>query len=382
MKKSLLLLLGATLVSCNTLSMSPAETQTTPESTEVGQQLTFVHPGLLLNVARLDRLKTQVNSTTSNITKQGWTKVTSDSRASSGYTPHPYSTVHVLDSGSTDEERDFKDDPQAAYLNALQWVVTGKSAHKDASIRIMRAWAQKFQSIVNVNTDKPKQVDLEAAWVLPMWVNAAEIIRYHNNGAAGWSSTDIQQFDAFVNKLYNYAWKATIDTSTKNNWTVSGAYAMMSAGVYLNDTTKYQEGMRIIKETMPKVVYASGEIYELKSRDCYHPQYSLTGLVQAANVAWVQNDNSIYNLTFDGQTTPRLVLGMEYIAKAILSGSGVRNCSPSGADDYIREGYGDIALNRYGTTLLPNFYKAVLKARPEDGSDQFLGWTTATFGKY
>jgi hypothetical protein len=338
---------------------------------------TFRHPGIFLTQTRLDNFKAALNSTNPSVMKIGYQAVTSDARSNYTYSHKALSNVEVVGSAIGDQEKRFKDDAQAAYLNALRWVKTGDARHRDKAVAILNDWGRTFRTFSVASGTNAAQVQLEAAWMLPVWVSAAEIIRHYNNGEAGWSQTDINTFNGFVDRLYNEAEKAR---TRVNNWAVSAGLAMMAAGVYQNSTSRYSAGLQRITEMIPLSVFSSGEVNELKARDCTHPQYNLEGLAQAAEMAVIQaGDTSVWMWKASGETTPRLAKGLEYMAKSLMNGSGVRNCQ----GQHLEAGYMDIAVNGYMNrgVAIPNFQQLAKQRRPDAGSMQFLGWTTATHGR-
>ena len=55
---------------------------------------------------------------------------------------------------------------------------------------------------------------------------------------------------------------------------------------------------------IPLSVFSSGEVNELKDRDCTHPQYNLEGLAQAAEIAVIQaGDTSVWLWKASGETS-------------------------------------------------------------------------------
>jgi hypothetical protein len=268
-------------------------------------------------------------------------------------------------------------DAQGAYLNALRWVKTGDARHRDKAIAILNDWARTFRTFSVASGTNAAQVQLEAAWMLPVWVSAAEIIRHYNNGEAGWAQADITTFNGFIDRQYTEAAKAR---TRVNNWAVSAGLAMMAAGAYQDNPTRYAAGLQRVTEMIPLSVFSSGEVNELKDRDCTHPQYNLEGLAQAAEIAVIQaGDTSVWLWKASGETTPRLAKGLEYMAKSLQSGSGVRNCK----GQHLEAGYMDIAVNGYMNRGVPiPAFQALAKARRPDGASmQFLGFTTATHGR-
>ena len=309
--------------------------------------------------------------------KLGYQTVTRDVRSDHAYAHMALTNVEIVAAGSGAQEQRFREDAQAAYLNTLRWIQSADSRHRDKAIAILNDWARTFSSFTLAQGTPAQQMQLEAAWILPMWANTAEIIRHYNNGEAQWPKADIDAFSGFIDKLYAEAVKAN---SRDSNWGASASLAMMTAGVFQNNTSRYSAGLARIKEILQATVYSSGEIFELAARDCIHPQYTLSGLTQAAEMAVIQSgDTSVWQWTGPGEASPRLAKGLEYMANAIATGSGVRDCRGQS----LAAGYMDIAVNGYMNlgVAIPSFQQQAKARRPDRGSNQFLGWTTATFGR-
>jgi hypothetical protein len=337
----------------------------------------FRHPGIFATQTRLDTFKAAQNSSDPSVMKIGYEAVTSDARSNYTWSQQALANVQVVGGGTNDQETRFKNDAQAAYLNALRWVKTGNTLHRDKAMAILNDWARTFRTLSPAPGTDAAQVQLEAAWMLPVWVSAAEIIRHYNNGEAGWSQADISTFNGFVDRLYDYAQQAR---TRVNNWAVSAGLAMMAAGVYQDNAPRHSAGLQRITEMIPLSVFPSGEVNELKARDCTHPQYNLEGLSQAAEIAVIQaGDTSVWMWKASGETTPRIAKGLEYMAKSLMNGSGVRNCQ----GQHMEAGYMDIAVNGYMNrgVAIPNFQELAKQRRPDAASMQFLGWTTATHGR-
>lgn len=338
---------------------------------------TFRHPGIFMTQARLDSMRAAWNSADASVMKTGYQAILDDTRSNYTYAHQALSNVEVVGSAIGPQEKRYKDDAQAAYLNALRWVKTGDSRHRDKAVAILNDWGRTFRTFSVASGTNAAQVQLEAAWMLPVWVSAAEVIRHYNNGQAGWPQSDIDTFNGFVDRQYNEAQKAT---SRVNNWAVSAGLAMMAVGVFQNNASRYAAGAQRITEMIPLSVFSNGEVNELKDRDCTHPQYNLIGLSQAAEMSVIQTgDTAIWLWKASGETTPRLAKGLEYMANSLLHGSGVRNCQ----GNYMEAGYMDIAVNGYMNrgVAIPNFQQLAKQRRPDRGSNQFVGWTTATHGR-
>jgi len=371
---------SAPMASGDEVQVADAPTDDASVAREAAQAVApakFRHPGIFLTQARLDAFKAAQNSANPSVLKTGYQAVMNDARSAYTYGHKALSNVQVVGSAIGDQEARFKNDAQAAYLNALRWVKTGDVRHRDKSMAILNDWARTFRSFSVASGTNAAQVQLEAAWMLPVWVSAAEIIRHHNGGEAGWSQADIATFSGFVDRQYNEAAKAR---TRVNNWAVSAGLAMMAAGVYQDNGTRYAAGLTRIMEMIPLSVFPGGEVNELKARDCTHPQYNLEGLAQAAEIAVIQAaDTQVWMWKGNGESTPRLAQGLEYMARSLQSGSGVRNCK----GQHLEAGYMDIAVNGYMNrgVAIPGFQALAKARRPDGGSMQFLGFTTATHGR-
>ena len=65
---------------------------------------------------------------------------------------------------------------------------------------------------------------------------------------------------------------------------------------------EWHDNQALAEQMIPLIVYASGEVQELQARDCHHPQYSLAGIAQAAEIATIQGDTGLWLLTVGGET--------------------------------------------------------------------------------
>lgn len=120
-----LLLISVTIVSVANAADSPG----------------FIHPGILVNKAQLEFIKTKV-AAGAEPWKTAFEAAKSSQWGSLTYTPHPWATCECgprsnPDLGCKDEQRDS----EAAYGQALLWVITGNKQYAANAIKIMNAWA-------------------------------------------------------------------------------------------------------------------------------------------------------------------------------------------------------------------------------------------------
>lgn len=373
---SLALLLGPASAAHAVESVAGAYAENTEAIAAPAAVPPFKHPGLLMTQNRLTSIRAAVQSGAGSAMKTGYNRLLQDNRGSHTYAHQALATVEVVRAAGGPQEGRWKNDGFAAYLNALRWAVSGDTRNRDKAVQILDAWSAKFTGFTLApGTDAP-QAWLEAAWGLPVWVSAAEILRHHDGGAAAWPQASQDRFNAYLNKLYGYANQASART---NNWGVSGALAMMATGVYQDDANRYNAGLNRMKQLIPLIVYASGEVQELAARDCHHPQYSLAGIAQAAEMATIQGDTSVWLLKVGNEAQPRFSRGLEYMAKSILYGEGVRDCRSNG----LYPGYSEIAVNGYMNrgTPIANFQNATKRGRPDANAAEFIGWSAATHGR-
>jgi hypothetical protein len=337
----------------------------------------FVHPGIFSSQAELDFIKATVNASAAHPMKTGFSTMKSFFGANLSYSPNPLAQVAVVASGVGPDEANFRDASHAAYAHALQWVITGNSANKDKAIQIYNSWSKVFRGMTPVAAQR----QLEAAWVIPVWVAGAEIIRYYNHGAAGWAEADIRQFCGMLDTLLSYTKIICTDKRT-NNWGSSAALSMLAAGVFENDTAKFSLGKSFYQFLLPYQVEKTGLVMET-CRDCNHAEYNMIGMLQAAEVAWKQGVD-LYGIKLDSQTTPRLMMGLEFQANSFLGtplnvgqSCGAVSCS---GDDLHGPGW-EIGRNHYlfrAKLPIPATDKFVLtKNRPVGTSENhFVEWTT------
>lgn len=325
----------------------------------------FSHPGLLLSQSDIKQA-TEASKASDDV--QTYEMMESDPRASFEYVPTPFADVALKVRKLTPESRALKDDGTAAYLNAVQWVVTHDDRHRAAAVRILNSWARTFESFT-VLAGTPRQPQLVSAWALPLYTSAAELVVHGDGGQTQPEGFDAQGFRDFTYRMLGYARQAH---DRDNNWGATASLAMMTVGVYNNDRALYEEGLESVKRRMENVIKPNGEVFELRTRDCHHPQYSLTALTQAAEIASNQGDDSLW-LFMDDEQGPLLARGIEYMSASLLTGKGARNCVKSS----LAPGYGWIAEAAYDRLNVPiPMLRKITDMEGLDGpSYQFLGWS-------
>ncbi|MEN8128486.1 MAG: discoidin domain-containing protein [Planctomycetota bacterium] len=295
-----------------------------------GSAKALVHPSVISTQSQLDTMRTHILTEPNSVAAAGWGALLATPYSSLDYVYLPQAVVEVVAGGVGPSELAWRNDGHAARSHALQWVVTGNTAHRDKALAILNDWADTF---IELTPSGVTQLQLESAWALPVWLSAADIMRYYDdgNGGSGWTQAEIDKFDDnYASVLYAEAYKArTRDT----NWAVSACLAMMTYGAWTDDVTIFEEGLNQQLDRLDIMSESDGWIEET-CRDNSHPQYSIISWSDSAELAYNLGYDDLYNATFDGQTTPRLAIILEYFAGMML-GETSHPCGGTWGYDYV-----------------------------------------------
>jgi len=344
-----------------------------------GADAAFVHPGLGLSQAELNKIKAEVNAGVQP-RKAGWDKMMSysSSYASLSYTPHP--VADCQDGGGGD----LCKDSLAAYTHSLIWVVTGNQANANKAIEIMNAWSSTLVSITSAPGGYVRQHVLVSGMTAQPFCEAAEIIRYTN---AGWKATDITRFE---NMLKN-AFLPNINTEpTENgNYEASAINSLLAIGVFCNDQTIYNLGVNFYRNgtqngALHNYIYESGQCQET-CRDQGHSMMGIGELVDAAEIAWHQGLDLYGDLPDPVTGMPRLAKGLEYTANVTNNICMASTCGDKCENtDISTQPMWEKGWNHYGnrmhrTDMKYTKYNAEVKGRPSGKSEtNNFDWQTLT----
>ncbi|ANI87922.1 hypothetical protein A9P82_00465 [Arachidicoccus ginsenosidimutans] len=330
----------------------------------------FIHPGILNTAENLDFIASQLSANNAE-RKAAYQKILDFINAHKYPTSFP-STVYVGSNGHTSPSKtQIRSDAELAYAFALKFAAAGNMDDAQKAIGILNGWAYHFHDyqIIDSHKDNAHQPSLETSWTTPIFVAAAEIVRYYKpkGVSAKWSKKDIQQFenylnlvkDDYINRIPNY----------HNNWNVSAGYAKISIGVFLNSDSVYNDGKKMLYAVFPSVIESDGTMPELCVRhDCVHYQYSLTGFTYAAEIADIQDDSSLYSAL-----DKRISAGYDFTRKAYNQSTDCNYCSVASP---LFPGV-EVAYKHYGT----NSMKSLREMQAPLGvpiDNTFLGFTTFT----
>jgi hypothetical protein len=353
----------------------------------------FVHPGVLVDRAQLDFVKTKLGA---DPWKSALAKMQASNLASLSYKPMPLATVECgsfsnPDIGCTAE----KNDVAAAYTNALVYSLTGDQAHANKAIEIMNAWASVLKAHTNSNAP------LQSAWCASVFPRAAELIRYSN---AGWKPADVAAFETLLKDVYLPEIKDGAP-NTNGNWELSMIEAMLGIAVFTNDQALFDKAVSMWKKRVPAYVYLTSDgalpvpppggnkntkaklvaywqgqstfidgLSQETCRDLGHVQLGFAAMINAAETAAIQG------VDLYGLESKRLVAGYELHAQ-YLNGAKVPasicggKLSQATATETWEVGYNEYA-NRLGLAL-PETKAVVAQVRPT-GVNHMMVWETLT----
>lgn len=345
---------------------------TTPVTTTppVTTATTYKHPGIINTEATLNFVAADANNGTPARTS-AYQKILDYINSHTYPTTFPSTVVVGSNGATTPSKNQIRSDSELSYALALCWARTGDITYANKAIFILNGWSRAFTNYTLIdNTQNQNQPGLEASWTTPTFVAAAEIIRYYkvNGKAAGWADADISQFNNYLGLTMNYINYVPL-LGYNNNWNVSAGYAKMAIGIFLENPTVYQAGVKIINDVFTKVIQSDGTCPELCDRqDCVHYQYSLTGIAYAAEIAHIQGDDAIYD-----NLAKRLSAGYDFMRTAYGQGTGCNYCSTSSP---VFPGT-EIAYRHYKTANL-KYLRDLGGPNGVPSDNTFLGFTTYT----
>ena len=346
----------------------------------------FVHPGGLHTQEDLDRMKTKVAEGASPWI-EGWNKMIQDSRAQSSYQPAPRANMG-------DSRQRAAQDAQAAYLNALRWYISGDTTHAECAVNILNSWS----STVNQVPSGVDQPGLSGIYTFHFAV-AAEVLRAY----PGWAQSDLDQFK---NMMTTYLYPVVDDFLTNHrgtcithywaNWDICNIGALIAMGVFVDDTTIYNEGIDYFKNGAGNgninssvfFLHPSGlGQWQESGRDQPHTSLGVGMMAELCQIAWNQGEDLF------GYNNNRLLAGAEYVARTNLSQpvpyEFYDNCDNVNQYWLSRNNIGritrpvwEILYNHYMVRQglsAPNVESMAHLARPERGNGDHLGFGTLTF---
>ena len=143
--------------------------------------------------------------------------------------------------------KDEQADSEAAYGQALLWYITGNDAYAKNAVRIMDAWSGTLKGGHTNNNGQG-----QASWTGDVFPRAAEIIRFSYKA---WGDAQVAQFQ---NMLRTQFLPSLIHGTCENgNKELTMSEALIDIGVFLDDRTVYDLGVKMWRGRAPAYIYQS-----------------------------------------------------------------------------------------------------------------------------
>ena len=266
----------------------------------------FVHPGMLQTRQGLALMKEKVTAD-EEPWKTAWSNLCAERYSSLDFQAKPVAHVVRGPYGRPSiGDRELTESANAAYSQAIQWVVTGDKVHAQKAIEILSAWSGTLWDF------EDNDAKLLAGWTGHAFCNVAEILRYTDSG---WKNKDVAQFKRMLLTVY-YPHIKDFFPEANGNWDAAMMDTTLCIGNFCDDRAIFDSAVNHFQRGegnggITKYIYPSGQCEE-STRDQAHTQLGLGELAQACQVAWNQKVD-IY-----GAADNRLALGFEYTAKYML----------------------------------------------------------------
>jgi hypothetical protein len=363
----------------NTATHSPAPT--------IASKGTFHHPGVLVNRAQLDFIKSKV-AAGAEPWKSALEAAKSSELGALSYTPHAWATCECGPRSNPDRGcKDEQHDGDAAYTQALLWYLSGNKAYAETAIKIMNAWSSTL-----TGGHKLENGPVQAAWCAEVWPRAAEIIRYTYSG---WLAADVAKFQKMLASQYV---PSLLGGSCENgNKELSMSEALINIGVFNDDRGTFDAGVRMWRGRAPAYIYLATDgptpvkpagcdmaiwgnkgyttplvdgLLQETCRDSQHANLALSAMVNAAETARQQG------LDLYAEQGKRIVAALEYQAQFLPPNSAPvpKNLA------FNKHPTWEIAYNHFHNRLglsLPKM-AAVLPTNRPTGVNHHMAWETLT----
>lgn len=349
----------------------------------------FVHPGVLMNRAHLDELKRRVAACVEP-QKTAFAALLASPLAAADYQPKPRDTVACgprsnPDLGCKDEQADSA----AAYAQALLWVITGRTQHAEAAIRIMNAWARTLTG-GHPYANGP----IQSAWCASLWPRAAEIIRYTHTG---WPDADIAAFQNMLRTQYlPFMVRGDCENGNKE---LAMCEALINCGVFLDDRALFDLGVRMWRGRTPAYIYLKSDgpkpieppgcgpaiwgnkghtpelvdgLLQETARDTHHAWMAYASMSAAAETARQQG------VDLYAEEGRRMMAALEFQAQYLPP----HNTPPPPKLEFALQPTWEIAFNHFHHRLglaLPKMAVVLPTNRPT-GWNHHMAWETLTHG--
>ena len=211
----------------------------------------FRHPGLLNSRRELEFVRDRVQAR-----QQPWAsayqRLSRRPEAQLDFAPRPFEEVSAaFDADLARGTEELVRSAHAAYAHALRWIVEQDPAHAKKAIAILNAWSSKLKEIHNGRVEGAGNHGLYSGWSGPVFVRAAEIIRYSYEG---WASEDRRHFRTMLLSVFLPNVQSSV-VCTAGNWELSYVEAVLAIAIYTDDRALFEAGKRRLDRYLPMYLY-------------------------------------------------------------------------------------------------------------------------------
>jgi fibronectin type 3 domain-containing protein len=260
----------------------------------------FNHPGILSPLSDLDFIKTNLNNEPWH---SAFVALTNDSYASLTYQMQGPFGVVARDTGVSTNLAQWQNDISAAYEQSVLWYLTGNQSYANNAMNIYNAWSQTLTNFGGNNA----QLGANTVYIA---CAGAEILRYTG---AGWSAAGIGQFEGMLTNVF----VPVCAPYGVANWGGGAVQAMMSIGVFCDDTNIFNSAMVEFqtatyyppnRDSDIEYISQSGQNQE-SGRDQVHTIMAMEALAGTAEILFDQGYDGW------GYGGNRILAGYEYWSK-------------------------------------------------------------------
>jgi hypothetical protein len=284
--------LGVFLLAALCCEPAAAPAQTPAPAPPRDCPLHFKHPGILTDMAALQRIKDHIARGEAPW-KPAYDAMARSRLAALDYKPQPYAIVSsgINNSHPQGTVRETQDS-YAAYTQTLMWIFTGNVQYARNAAAILDAWSSTLKTHQGANWY------LQASWAGSSFPLGAELLRATY---PGWSKAEIAQFKTMLDAAFLPLLHGRL---AYGNREMSVINALMAIGVFNDDPAAFCEGLSHWRSYVPDYIYLRSDGPQPRQ-----PDYWRTGPSDAALLAM---DTGLFPASGNWITAPVAVIGDDH----------------------------------------------------------------------
>ncbi|GAF38695.1 hypothetical protein FC83_GL001975 [Agrilactobacillus composti DSM 18527 = JCM 14202] len=249
------------------------------------------HPGIHVNSAQLDAMKAHIKAKENPwyADYQLLQNSVAYGQSSADYKTNFAEAIGRGDAPSSNNISYLEQAGDAAYFNALQWVITGDATYAKTTANILNTWS-------NLKVLDGRDRILGAGLNAVKLTTAADILVGYHNGYAGYTTSDLQNFrNMLTNTIYPVLQDAAIPMRANGNWDQAAIEGLISIGIITDNYQIYQQATNYLTDpyingSLDNYFAPSGQIME-SGRDQAHAQLGIGLMTEIFQAAGNQGDD-------------------------------------------------------------------------------------------